>query len=378
MRIAIVCGEPSGDVLGADLIRALKQRCPDAEFYGIGGPAMIAEGFTSLYPLEVLSVMGLVEVLKDLPRLLRIRRELTRRLIAERPDAFIGIDAPDFNLGVERRLREAGLKTVHYVSPTVWAWREGRIKGIRRAVDLILTVFPFEANFYDGHNVPAVYVGHPAADRLPLEVDPQRYRQRLGLNVGGPVVAVLPGSRRGELERLGPLFADTVARIKRELPECTFIAPMVSAARRAQFEQALTAAGISGQVRLLDGDSELAMGAADCVLLASGTATLEALLLKRPMVVGYKVAPLTATLVRALGLMKIKHFAMANLVAGEEVVPEFIQERAEAGAMAAAVVELLRDPARRERISARFMQLHRELKRNASARAAEAVLQCLS
>lgn len=365
-------------MLGADLIRALKQKRPDAEFYGIGGPAMIAEGFTSLYPLEVLSVMGLVEILKDLPRLLRIRRELTRRLIAERPDAFIGIDAPDFNLGVERRLREAGLKTIHYVSPTVWAWREGRIKGIRQAVDLMLTVFPFEANFYDDHDVPAAYVGHPAADRLPLEVNPQHYRARLGLIGAGPVVAVLPGSRRGELERLGPLFADTVARIKGELPGCSFIAPMVSAARRAQFEQALSAAGVSDAVRLLDGDSELAMGAADCVLLASGTATLEALLLKRPMVVGYKVAPLTATLVRALGLMKIKRFAMANLVAGEEVVPEFIQERAEAGAMALAVVDLLRDEARRERISARFLQLHRELKRDASARAAEAVLQCLS
>jgi lipid-A-disaccharide synthase len=376
MRIAIVAGEPSGDLLGADLIRALKARRPELEFYGVGGPAMIAEGFDSLHPMEALSVMGLVEVLKDLPRLLRIRKDLCERFLADSPACFIGIDAPDFNLGIEKRLK-GHVPTVHYVSPTVWAWRQGRIKGIRQAVDLMLTLFPFETDFYHQHGMRAVHVGHPAADRLPLEVDTLGSRRRLGLPEAGPVVALLPGSRRGEMGRLGPLFAQAAAAIAKALPECRFVAPMVSAGLAEMFKAELAAAGVEQAVTLLEGQSDVAMSAADCVLLASGTATLEAMLLKRPMVVAYRVAPLTAVLVRSLGLMKISRFAMPNLVAGEELVPEFIQQDAEPARMAAEVVALLRDEERRQRLSTRFRQLHEELKRGASARAAEAILECL-
>lgn len=377
MRMAIVAGEPSGDLLGADLIRALKSRRPDLSFVGIGGPAMQAEGLESLFPMEALSVMGLVEVVQELPRLLKIRHELSRRFLAERPTCFIGIDSPDFNLGLARRLRAGGIPTVHYVSPSVWAWRQGRIKGIAESVELMLTLFPFEVDFYREHGVHAVHVGHPAADRLPLEVDPGECRRRLGVTGEAPVVALLPGSRRGELARLGGVFAEAAAAVRRQIPECRFLAPMVNTERREQFLAQLTAADVAEAVTLIDGQADLAMAASDCVLLASGTATLEAMLLKRPMVVGYKVAPLTAALVRALRLVKIRRFALPNLLAGEELVPEYIQEQAEPGALAAAVVALLEDAPRRERLSARFRQMHESLRRGASARAAEAILECL-
>lgn len=377
MRIAIVAGEPSGDLLGAGLIQELKARRPDAVFEGIGGTRMQAEGFESLYPLEELSVMGLVEVLRHLPRLLEIRRALVQRYLANPPDVFIGIDSPDFNLGLERQLRAGGVRTVHYVSPTVWAWRQGRIKGIRQAADLVLALFPFETAFYERQDVASVYVGHPAADRLPLEVDSARYRAALGLDPAAPVVALLPGSRGGEITQLGPLFAAAVGLIHAERPDCRFVAPMVSAERRAQFEAILAAAGVREQVQLLDGQSQAAMGAADCVLLASGTATLEAMLLKRPMVAAYRVAPATAWLVKTLRLIKTAHFALPNLLAGEAVIPELIQDDATPERLAAEVLAQLADTDGRTRLQARFAELHRQLRRDASARAAEAVLACL-
>lgn len=378
MRIAIVAGEPSGDLLGAGLIKEIKARRPDAVFEGIGGPAMLAEGFDSLYPLEELSVMGLVEVLRHLPRLLEIRRNLRDRYLANPPDVFIGIDAPDFNLGLERQLHDGGVRTVHYVSPTVWAWRQGRMKGIRRAVDLMLTLFPFESAFYEREGMASVYVGHPAADRLPLEVDPAGYRARVGLGGEAPVVALLPGSRGGEVSRLGPVFAETVSLILAKQPDCRFVAPMVNAERRAEFAAMLDAAGVQDRVTLLDGQSEVAMGAADIVLLASGTATLEAMLLKRPMVVAYKVSPMTAALLRWLRLLKTRHVAMPNLLAGEEVAPEFIQENATAERVAEAVLAQLADGEGRAKLQARFAEMHHQLRRNASARAAEAILECLA
>jgi lipid-A-disaccharide synthase len=378
MRIAIVAGEPSGDLLGAGLIKELKARRPDATFEGVGGPAMLAEGFDSLYPLEELSVMGLVEVLRHLPKLLRIRRALRDRYLSAPPDVFIGIDSPDFTLGLERQLREGGVRTVHYVSPSVWAWRQGRLEGIRRSVDLMLTLFPFESAFYERSGIEAAYVGHPAADRFPLQIDSKAYRAQLGLQPQETVVALLPGSRAGEVARLGPVFAAAAKRILEQHPTCRFVAPMVNERRREQFAAMLDAEGVSDRVTVLDGRSEAAMAAADCVLLASGTATLEAMLLKRPMVVGYRVAPLTAALVRKLRLVKIKRFALPNLLAGEDVVPELIQEDATAEQLAAAVVQQLNDDAGRERLQQRFMEMHRHLRRNASSEAAEAILRCLA
>lgn len=377
MRIAIVAGETSGDLLGAGLIRELRARQPDAVFEGIGGPRMLAEGFDSLYPLEELSVMGLVEVLRYLPRLLSIRTALRKRYLASPPDVFIGIDSPDFNLGLSRRLRQGGVRTVQYVSPTVWAWRQGRLKGIKQSVDLVLTLFPFESAFYQQQGMAAAYVGHPAADRLPLQVDSAGYRAQLEIDPAATVVALLPGSRGGELAQLGPLFASTVGLIRARRPDCVFLAPMVNQERRAQFAAALEAAGVAEQVTLVNGQSEAAMGSADCVLLASGTATLEGMLLKRPMVVAYRVAPMTAWLVQALRLIKTRTFALPNLLAAEPVVPEFIQTEATPERLAAAVLEQLEDATGRARLEARFTDLHRQLRCDASARAAEAVLQCL-
>lgn len=377
MRIVIVVGEPSGDLLGAGLMQELSRRRPDAVFEGIGGPAMLAEGFHSLYPLETLSVMGLVEVVRHLPRLVGIRRALRDRYLAARPDVFIGIDAPDFNVGLERQLRARGVPTVHYVSPTVWAWRPGRLKDIRQAVDVMLTLFPFESAFYERAGIASVYVGHPAADRLPLEVDQSAYRARLGLDPARPVVAVLPGSRTSEVARLGPAFAAAAGLVLAQRPDCLLVAPMVNPRRREQFAAMLQACGVHDRVVLLDGESEAAMGAADSVLLASGTATLEAMLLKRPMVVAYKVAPVTAALLRLLGLLKTPHIAMPNLLAGEKVVPEFLQKEATPARLAQAVLQQLADLDGRVRLQTRFAEIHGQLHRDANARAAEAVLQCL-
>lgn len=371
MRIALVAGELSGDVLGADLIRSLRARYPDACFEGIGGPAMVAEGLTTLYPLERLSVMGLVEVLRHLPGLVGMRRDLVRRWRREPPDLFVGIDAPDFNLGLERRLRTAGIATAHYVSPSVWAWRQGRIKGIARAVDLMLTLFPFEARFFETHGVPVAFVGHPAADRFPLEPDFGTYRRRLALAPETPVLALLPGSRRGEVERLMPLFAAAASRVLNELPDTHLVVALAAAYLREPVEAALAAEGL--QAQLVEAESEAAMGAADVVLTASGTATLEAMLLKRPMVVGYRVAPATAWLVRRLNLLNTPWFALPNLLAREAVVPEYIQDDATPETLAAAVLKLLRDPAAAARLEARFRAQHELLRRGAGARAAEAL-----
>lgn len=378
MRIAIVAGETSGDLLGAGLIQELKARCPNVQFEGIGGPRMLAEGFQSLYPMEELSVMGLVEVLQHLPRLLSIRAALRKRYLADPPDAFIGIDSPDFNLGLSKQLRAGGVRTVQYVSPTVWAWRQGRLQGIKKSVDLVLTLFPFESAFYEQQGMAAAYVGHPAADRLPVTVDTGSYRALLGVAPEASVVALLPGSRGGELARHGPLFAAAAQRIHAQRPDCVFIAPMVNEQRREQFAAALAAVGMADQVRLLLGQSEAAMGAADCILLASGTATLEAMLLKRPMVVAYRVAASTAWLVQRLGLIKTPHFALPNLLSPQPVVPELIQTAATPERMADAVLAQLADVEGRERLEEIFTELHQQLRCGASARAAEAVLQCLA
>ena len=368
LRVALVAGEASGDILGSGLMRALKARHPDVEFIGVGGPRMEAEGLASLFPMERLAVMGLVEVLGRLPELLRRRKQLIADLIAARPDVFIGIDAPDFNLGVELKLRQAGIRTVHYVSPSVWAWRQKRVFKIRDACDLMLTLFPFEAKFYTEHQVPVCFVGHPLADDIPLEADRGQARRALGLPEEGAVVALLPGSRGGEVAKLGSLFLDVAERLRVLRPELHFVLPCANAERRAQLEQMLAGRNLS--LTLLDGQSHLALAACDAVLIASGTATLEALLYKRPMVVAYKVAPLTYRILKRL--VKSPYVSLPNLLAQRMLVPELIQDAATPDSLAQTLAPLIVDG---QAQTDGFDQIHRTLRRDASARAADAVLE---
>jgi lipid-A-disaccharide synthase len=373
LRIALVAGEQSGDQLGAGLIRELRQRAPTAEFMGICGPRMAAEGCERWAHSEKLAVMGLFEVLSHLPSLLRVRATARRRLLEERPDVFVGIDAPEFNLGLARQLRAAGLRTVQYVSPQVWAWRRGRVRTIAQAVDLVLCLLPFEQEFYAEAGVHAEFVGHPLADQIPLTPDQAGARSQLSLG-SGPVLAILPGSRLGEVSRLGADFAATIATLAQQRPELQFVAPMASAAVRARFEAALAHHASSVAVRVLDGQAQVALAAADVVLVASGTATLETMLSKRSMVVAYRLSALTSWLVRGFNLMKAPYFAQPNLLAGRIVVPELFQEQVTAQALGDALLAQLDDRSGREALAALFTDLHLKLRRNASARAAEAVL----
>jgi lipid-A-disaccharide synthase len=368
LKIALVAGEASGDILGSGLMQAIKVRHPDAQFIGVGGPRMQAEGLDSYFPMERLAVMGLVEVLGRLPELLKRRRRLIRTLIGERPDVFIGIDAPDFTLGVELKLRQAGIRTVHYVSPSVWAWRQKRVLKIRQACDLMLTLFPFEAQFYEAQQVPVCFVGHPLADTIALDADRAAARSALDLPERGGVVALLPGSRGGEVERLGSLFLDAAERLRALRPGLRFVLPCANAERRAQVEAMLV--GRELPVTLLDGRSHEALAACDAVLIASGTATLEALLFKRPMVVAYRVAPLTYRILKRL--VKSPYISLPNLLAGRLLVPELIQDAATPEALAATLLPLLDDG---QVQTAGFDAIHRTLRRGASERAAEAVLQ---
>ncbi len=377
-RIVIVAGETSGDRLGAGLIRAVRARRPDVKFAGIAGPAMQAAGCDVWVPSEELAVMGLVEVIRHLPRLKRILRNLEQRLTADPPDLYIGIDAPDFNLRVARRLRPSGLRTVQYVSPSVWAWRPGRVQVLRESCDHVLCLLPFEADFLLKHGVPATFVGHPLADELATEPDAVAARQLLGLPAAGPVVAMLPGSRAGELERLGPVFAATAAWLGVRTPDLSVVVPMATPALRARFA-GLWSPASTGDVnlRLVDGQAQLAMAAADVVLLASGTATLEAMLINRPMVVAYRLAPLTYALLKALRLVRVQHFALPNLLASERLVPELLQSAATPAALGTEVLRWLAATEDRARLRQRFAVLGTALRRGASARAAEVVLTLL-
>jgi lipid-A-disaccharide synthase len=370
IRVALVAGEASGDILGAGLMQALKARHPSVEFIGVGGPRMIAEGLQSYFPMERLSVMGLVEVLGRLPELLSRRKRLIKTLIAERPDVFVGIDAPDFTLGVELKLRQAGIKTVHYVSPSVWAWRQKRVLKIREACDLMLTLFPFEAKFYQDHQVPVRFVGHPLADTIGLSADRQAARAALELPAQGPVVALLPGSRGGEVARLGSLFLDAAQQLRAMRPGIEFVLPCASSERREQVEQLL--AGRDLPLTLLDGRSHEALAACDAVLIASGTATLEALLYKRPMVVAYRVAPLTYRILKRL--VSSAYISLPNLLAKRLLVPELIQDAATPEALAATLSPLLDDGAVQ---TEGFDVIHRTLRCDASVQAADAVLKLI-
>lgn len=377
MHVAIVAGELSGDLLGAGLMTALRVRDPQLRFTGVGGPAMLAQGFQTVAPMERLAVMGLVEVLRHLPDLLALRRQLYRQFIANPPLAFVGIDAPDFNLGLERRLRAHGIPTVHYVSPSVWAWRPWRVRKIARAVDLMLTLFPFEAAFYQKHGVPVRTVGHPLADTIPLRSDPAAARQALGLPAPdeAPVIALLPGSRLGEISRLGPLLLDTAMWLHDRRSDLRFVLPAATSPLHEVLAemQADRAPGLP--LTLVQGQSRAVVAAADVVALASGTATLEAMLLKRPMVVAYRVAPMTAWLARRL--VRVSHFALPNLLAGRELVPEFIQEAATVENLGPAILRWLDGPLARDRLTAEFDVLHDLLRRDASRQAADAIMELL-
>ncbi|QBB71484.1 lipid-A-disaccharide synthase [Pseudolysobacter antarcticus] len=382
---ALVAGEASGDLLGAGLICALRQRHPDARFVGIGGPLMIAAGMESWHALEKLSVMGYVEVLRHLPKLLAIRRDIKRRVLALRPDCFVGIDAPDFNLGLERTFKQAGIRTVHYVSPSIW-WREKRAQKMGRHADLVLCLFPMEPPIYARHGVNARFVGHPLADQFALEPDRAAARTTLNLPADVPVLALLPGSRLGEIQRLGPEFIAAARLCQKQLPALQVIAPMANAACRELFANLLAqdhaevsiaidsaAENSPAPIRLLDGHAHAAMIAADAVLLASGTAALEAMLAKRPMVVGYRLASLTYRIVTTLGLLKTQHYALPNILAGGALVPELMQEQCTAQNLADALLPALHVRNTPTALIAEFTRLHRELQLDADQTAAAAI-----
>jgi lipid-A-disaccharide synthase len=375
IRVALVAGEASGDLLGAHLLQALSERVPRLEAFGIGGPRMQSAGLDAWYPMEMLAVRGYVEVFKSLPKLLRIRRELRRRLLADPPDLFIGVDAPDFNLDLELALRSRGITTVHYASPSIWAWRGERIHKIKRAVSKMLALFPFEPAIYEKAGVPVTYVGHPLADELPEYPDKDAAREQMKLSPGQTVVALLPGSRQSEVRQMGELFAAT-AKLVAELQDVHFLVPLVSRETRMIFEEALYHQGADQlSVTILFGHADMAMVAADAVLVASGTATLEAALLKRPMVITYKMPRLSAWIMRRRG--RIRYVGLPNILAGEFVVPEILQEDATPENLAQALVNQLQDKEVRRRLEHRFLEIHRMLKQGSAARAVEAILPLL-
>ena len=372
MRIGLVAGEASGDLLGAGLIRAIRERVPDATFEGIAGPEMVAAGCEQWEEAEALAVFGLVEVLAHVPRLLKLRRSLVRRWREDPPDVFVGIDAPDFNFALEKKLRKAGIRTAHYVSPTIWAWRPGRVKTVRKAADLVLCIFPFEKAIYDEHGVDAVFIGHPKADMLPAQVDVEAARRRLGLG-DGRLVAILPGSRKSEIDRLGPQFAAAAATVARECEDVRFVTAVASAKLRPAIEAQVAATGVADRFTLVDGSSIDVLSAADVVMLAAGTAALESALLGKPTISGYQVSKLSAVIFRLVGL-NTRYYTMPNVMADELLVPEFIQEDMTPAALADALLGMLNDPARCEAISRRFAKLRSELALGADDCAADAVI----
>ena len=369
----VVAGEPSGDALASGLIEALRARVPGARFEGIAGPRMLAAGCETHYPMERLSVMGLFEVFGRYLELIPLRRRLARRFAADPPDVFIGVDAPDFNLSLELALRRAGVRTVHFVSPSVWAWRRYRLGKIARAVDLMLALFPFEPPIYEARSIPVRYVGHPLADEIGIHADRDAARARLGLDPGARIAALLPGSRMSELRFLAEPLARTAHWVHRRRPEVRFVAPLVDGPTRDAFSRALAAHAPGVPCELFIGASRDAMAASDAVLLASGTATLEALLLKRPMVITYRTMLLTWMLGRAM--VHIDHFGLPNLLAGTRLVPELMQDDATPERLGPALLERLDHPGRQRRVLEEFDRIHRTLRNDAFAKAAEAVLQ---
>ena len=376
-RIAMVAGEASGDLLGAHLIRALKVHLPAARFMGIGGPKMQSAGMEAWYPSEALAVRGYVEVLRQLPGIVRIRNDLRRRLIGDPPNLFIGVDAPDFNLGLERALRARGIVTVHYVSPSLWAWRGERIHGIKRSVDKMLCLFPFEPEIYDKAGVASAYVGHPLADMLPNTPDREGAREQFRIPPARTAIALLPGSRQSELKHMARLFIDTARLIHRQINNVQFLVPLVSRETRRQFEDELYRADAEHlPLTILFGHAHMAMTAADGVLLASGTAALEGALLKRPMVVTYKMPRVSYW----IGQRKVylPYAALPNILAGRFVVPEIFQDEATPEVLCQALLNLIFDKEVKARQQKAFLAMHEMLRQNASEKLAAALLPMLN
>ncbi len=372
MRVAMVAGEASGDLLGAHLVAALKRQFPAARFCGIGGPKMQGEGFDAWWPSEKLAVRGYAEVLRHYREITGIRRQLLSRLLAERPDVFIGVDAPDFNLWLERRLKAGGIPTVHYVSPSVWAWRAGRLGKIRRSVGHMLAVFPFEPEIYRRQGIPVTYVGHPLADMIPLDIDHAAAKERLDVASAHPVIALLPGSRQSEVHFMADLLIETAKHLHARFPDCMFLVPLASRETRALFDDALWRCGATDlSFKLLFGHAQEALAAADVAVVASGTATLEAALVKTPMVIAYRMSPWSWRLMRHMHLQPWA--GLPNILAGRFVVPEFLQEAATPENLAQAAGNLVADASVREEISRVFLSLHRQLRRNTADTAAAAI-----
>jgi len=374
LRVGLVAGEASGDTLGADLINALRRLAPGTEFFGIGGPKMQAAGCEVWEPSESLALMGLFEIVRHLPRLLRLRARIRTLFLAAKPDVFVGIDAPEFNLRLARDLRTAGITTVQYVSPQVWAWRQARARSIHESVDLVLCLLPFEKRFYEEHGMRAEFVGHPLADAIPMTVDRSSARRVLNIDANAQVVALLPGSRRGEVGRLAQDFAATARWLAAQRPQLKFIAPMASATSREIFSEALARHAPGLDVQLIDRQSQTALIAADVVLVASGTASLEAALCKRPMVVVYRFGAMTAWLLRRLNLVKVKFFAQPNLLADRRVVGEYFQEEIVPESIGAELLMWLEDGERRSGLEREFSRIHAGLRRDAGTRAAQAIV----
>lgn len=374
VKVGLVAGEASGDILGGSLLQAMRTRAPGLSAMGVAGEEMIAEGCQPLVHASELAVMGLVEVIAHLPRLLKLRRKLARQFATWRPDVFVGIDAPEFNLGLESRLRRQGIPTVHYVSPSVWAWRGGRVRKIARSADLVLCLLPFEKQFYDDHNIRAVFVGHPLAERITQQPGTSTARRELGLADDGEWLALLPGSRIGEVTRLANDFAETIAWLRDRRPSMRFVAALASAESETIFREAIRRITPPVEVHLIRGRSHEVMAAADVLLVASGTATLEAALIGRPMVVTYRLAQATQWLLKWPGLLKIDRFALPNLVAGEDLVPEIINDDVSVEALGQAILRELDDTGRRQYLDGRFRDIRRMLKHNAAERAAACIL----
>ena len=373
LHVGIVAGEASGDNIAAGLIHEIRKREPGAVFEGVAGPRMIEAGCFSLHPMEKLSVMGLVEVLKHLPELSSIRRDLRQHFLKAPPDIFIGIDAPDFNLSLERNLKRAGIRTLHYVSPSVWAWRQYRVRKIAASVDCMLTLFPFEERFYREKNVPARFVGHPLADLIADDIDPLQAREHLGIQHQGPLVALLPGSRLGEVRRLAGDFLRAASWCHERRSDIQFVVPLANNACRTVFEEVLAAVNKRLPVTLLNGQGLEAMAAANAVMLASGTATLECLLLKRPMVMAYRLSPLTYQLARLL--VNTPYYSLPNLLADQPLVKEFIQGDISPEALGGEILSLIEDPSRTQQLTSVFTKIHNELRQDASRIAADTIMQ---
>ena len=373
LRIGIVAGEISGDILGAGFIQAIKQQYPDAEFVGIGGPRMIAQGCDSLFDMEELAVMGLVEVLGRLPRLLKVKAELVRYFKSNPPDVFVGIDAPDFNLRLEADLKQSGIKTVHYVSPSVWAWRQKRIFKIEAATHLVLAFLPFEKAFYDKFNVPCQFIGHTMADSIPLQPDQRQAQDKLGLDPVKTWLAVLPGSRGSEMGMLAEPFIQACQKLKKQHPNLGFVVALVNQKRREQFEQVWQATAPELDFVLVDDTARDVMTASDVVLLASGTVALECMLVKRPMVVGYRVKPITYWIAKRM--IKTEYVSLPNILADRTLVPELLQHDCTPEALANAVNHYLTTD--NQELIEQFTQMHEWIKKDADKQAASAVLELI-